>query len=220
VVEARRQNLRKNFLTVLLRADKDRVSAGMVPKDENDRIKEFTTMARVNTPKQYKCSVCSELGHNARTCVKRTDGPSATQMMKELRDQKRAAKAAIKAAKAAAKVPYVAVAEPVIVIKPFLAEPVVDDFASTVEILGGIDAVREQIAIAVAHSRADAVLPEPADVPSEEDEQEEVEVALEDMEPSDAELMALEEESEDEAQDLAAFATHDPELAALLASIS
>lgn len=174
----------------------------MVPKDENDRIKEFTTMARVNTPTRYRCSVCSELGHNARTCPEAGDGPSATQMMKELRDQKRAAKAAIKAAKAAAKAPKM------------------DDFASTVEILGGIDAVREQIAIAVAHSRADAVLPEPADVPSEEDEQEEVEVALEDMEPSDAELMALEEESEDEAQDLAAFATHDPELAALLASIS
>ncbi len=174
----------------------------MVPKDKNNGIKGFTTMARVNTPKQYKCSVCSELGHNARTCVKRTDGPSATQMMKEIRAQKRAAKAAIKAAKAAAKAPKV------------------DDFASTVEVLGGIDAVREQIAIAVAHARADAVLPEPSDVPSEDDEQEEVEVALDDMEPSDADLAALEEESEDEATDLAAFATHDPELAALLASIS
>lgn len=155
-------------------------------------------MARVNTPKQYKCSVCSELGHNARTCVKRTDGPSAIQLLKELRDQKRAAKAAIKAAKAAAKV---------------------DDFASTVEVLGGIDAVREQIAIADAHARTDTVLPDPSDVPSEEDEQEEVEVALDDIEPSDAELAALEEESEDEVADLAAFATHDPELAALLASI-
>jgi thioesterase domain-containing protein len=41
-----------------------------------------------------------------------------------------AAKAAAKAAKAAAKAPYVAVAEPVIVIKPFLAEPVVDEVVS------------------------------------------------------------------------------------------
>jgi hypothetical protein len=41
-----------------------------------------------------------------------------------------AAKAAAKAAKAAAKAPYVAVVEPVIVIKPFLAEPVVDEVES------------------------------------------------------------------------------------------
>jgi len=154
-------------------------------------------MARVNTPKQYRCSVCSELGHNARTCPEAGDGPSATQMMKELRDQKRAAKAAIKAAKAAAKAPKM------------------DDFASTVEILGGIDAVREQIAIAVAHSRADAVLPEPADVPTEDEVMEEL-----DAEPTDEELMALEsEEEEEEAESLAAFASHDPDLAALLSDM-
>ena len=131
-------------------------------------------MARVNTPKQYRCSVCSEIGHNARTCAKRTDGPSATQMMKEMRAKKRAEKAALKAAKIA---------------------------AATVEVLGGMDAIREQIAAATAHSYADAV----------------EETELDEVEPSDEELMALEEEIEEEGEDmdLAAFFSDDPALAAM-----
>ena len=124
-------------------------------------------MARVNTPKQYKCSVCSELGHNARTCVKRTDGPSATQMMKEMRAKKRAEKAALKAAKIAA-------------------------------------------AAATAHSYADAVEETEAESMIEETE-------LDEVEPSDEELMALEEEIEEEGEDmdLAAFFSDDPALAAM-----
>ena len=133
-------------------------------------------MARVNTPKQYRCSVCSEIGHNARTCAKRTDGPSATQMMKEMRAKKRAEKAALKAAKIAAA-------------------------AATVDVLGGMDAIREQIAAATAHSYADAV----------------EETELDEVEPSDEELMALEEEIEEEGEDmdLAAFFSDDPALAAM-----
>lgn len=141
-------------------------------------------MARVNTPKQYRCSVCSELGHNARTCVKRTDGPSATQMMKELREQKRAQKAALKAAKAAAK-----------------AAPAVVEVAPIEE----VEVMPASEVLEVA----------PADVPTEEEAAD-----LEDAEPTDEELMALEsEEEEDEADSLAAFATHDPELAALLSDM-
>jgi hypothetical protein len=140
-------------------------------------------MARVNTPKQYKCSVCSELGHNARTCVKRTDGPSATQMMKELRAQKRAQKAAIKAAKDAAKAPAVVEVAPV-----------------------------EEVEVMPASEVLEVA---PADVPTEEESAD-----LEDAEPTDEELMALEsEEEEEEAESLAAFATNDPELAALLSDM-
>jgi len=180
VVEARRQNLRKNFLTVLLRADKDRVSAGMVPKDENDRIKEFTTMARVNTPKQYKCGSCGTLGHNARTCPEAGDGPSATQMMKQLRDEKRAKKAALKAAK---------------------APPAVVEVAPVEE----VEVMPASEVLEVA----------PTDVPTEDEVMEEL-----DAEPTDEELMALEsEEEEEEAESLAAFASHDPDLAALLSDM-
>ncbi len=142
-------------------------------------------MARVNTPKQYRCSVCSEIGHNARTCAKRTDGPSATQMMKEMRAKKRAEKAAIKATKIAAA-------------------------AATVEVLGGMDAIREQIAAPTAHSYADAVEETEAESMIEETE-------LDEVEPSDEELMALEEEIEEEGEDmdLAAFFSDDPALAAM-----
>lgn len=92
-------------------------------------------MARVNTPSKYKCGSCGTLGHNARACATKSSGPSATQLLKEQREQKRAAKAAIKAAKDAAKAAKIAaksvpiVVEPIVVESPVIAEvePVVSD---------------------------------------------------------------------------------------------
>jgi len=143
-------------------------------------------MARSNTPSSYKCSSCGIVGHNVRACPSRpAEELSATARLRLERAERKtarlavkaekeaakaekaaaraaakaerdAAKAAAKAAKAAAKVPYVAVAEPVIVIKPFIAEPVVDEIADTIEVLGGLAAIREQIAIVESHTYADA----------------------------------------------------------------
>ena len=89
-------------------------------------------MARVNTPSKYKCGSCGTLGHNARACPTKSSGPSATQLLKQQRADKRAAKAAIKAAKAAAK------AAPVVV-----AEPVVDTFVPAV--VAHVDALLAEI---------------------------------------------------------------------------
>ena len=62
-------------------------------------------MARANTPTAYKCGLCGKnAGHNARTCPTKSTGPSATLLLKKQREEKRAAKAAIKAAKASAKI--------------------------------------------------------------------------------------------------------------------
>jgi len=137
-------------------------------------------MARVNTPKQYRCSICSEFGHNARTCPKKATTISATQMMKEIRSQKRAKKAAIKAAKAAPTVEVAPVEE--------------------VEVMPTSEVLEVS----------------PTDVPFEEWDRE----GDDETEPTDEELMVLEEEEEqDEDDSLAAFATHDPELAALLSDM-
>lgn len=140
-------------------------------------------MARFNTPKQYRCSACCALGHNARTCPEAGDGPSATQMMKQLRDEKRAKKAALKSAKDAAKAPAVVEVAPV-----------------------------EEVEVMSASEVVEIV---PADLPVEDEVMEGL-----DAEPTDEELMALEsEEEEEEAESLAAFASHDPELAALLSDM-
>jgi thioesterase domain-containing protein len=117
-------------------------------------------MARSNTPSSYKCSSCGIVGHNVRACPSRpAEELSATARLRLERAERKtarlavkaekeaakaekaaaraaakaerdAAKAAAKAAKAAAKAPYVATVEPVIVIKPFIAEPVVDEVVS------------------------------------------------------------------------------------------
>lgn len=51
-------------------------------------------MARSNTPASYKCSICTMLGHNARTCPTKGNAPSATKAMKEMRAEKRERRAA------------------------------------------------------------------------------------------------------------------------------
>jgi len=111
-------------------------------------------MARSNTPSSYKCSTCGVIGHNVRACpsrpaeelsatarlrLERAGRKTARLAVKAEKDaakaekvaarvaakvERDAAKAAAKAAKAAAKVPYVAVVEPVIVIKPFIVDEV------------------------------------------------------------------------------------------------
>lgn len=111
-------------------------------------------MARSNTPSSYKCSSCGIVGHNVRACTARpVEELSATARLrleraarkvarlevKAAKDTEKAekaaaraaakaerdaAKAAAKAAKVAAKAPYVAVVEPVIVIKPFLEDDI------------------------------------------------------------------------------------------------
>jgi hypothetical protein len=176
-------------------------------------------MARSNTPSSYKCSTCGVIGHNVRACpsrpaeelsatarlrLERAERKTARLAVKAEKDaakaekaaaraaakvERDAAKAAAKAAKAAAKAPYVAVVEPVIVIKPFLAEPVVDEVVS------------EPVAI-VSAEVADAfgIADLPNVVVLEEEPTTDIPVAADEVDTSEA---------------LAA----DPDLAALLASI-
>lgn len=122
-------------------------------------------MARSNTPSSYKCSSCGVVGHNVRACtarpveelsatarlrleraarkVARLEVKAAKEAEKVAKAEARAAakaerdaaKAAAKAAKAAAKAPYVAVVEPVIVIKPFLEDNFVPDVVAHVDAL-------------------------------------------------------------------------------------
>jgi len=176
-------------------------------------------MARSNTPSSYKCSTCGVIGHNVRACpsrpaeelsatarlrLERAERKTARLAVKAEKDaakaekaaaraaakaERDAAKAAAKAAKAAAKAPYVAVVEPVIVIKPFIAEPVVDEVVS------------EPVAI-VSAEVADAfgIADLPNVVVLEEEPTTDIPVAADEVDTSEA---------------LAA----DPDLAALLASI-
>ena len=61
-------------------------------------------MARKNTPPQYKCSVCGEFGHNARTCPQKADGvKSPAAILKEERAARRELRIARNAEKEAKK---------------------------------------------------------------------------------------------------------------------
>ena len=54
-------------------------------------------MARKNTPSSYACGSCGLHGHNSRSCSSKKEGTkSATQIMKEMRAAKRAARLARK----------------------------------------------------------------------------------------------------------------------------
>jgi len=62
-------------------------------------------MARLNTPTAYKCSVCSVLNHNARTCPQKpTMAKAGMVLMKESKAARKINKAASKAAFAARRV--------------------------------------------------------------------------------------------------------------------
>jgi colicin import membrane protein len=180
-------------------------------------------MARSNTPSSYKCSTCGVIGHNVRACpsrpaeelsatarlrLERAERKTARLAVKAEKDaakaekaaaraaakvERDAAKAAAKAAKAAAKAPYVATVEPVIVIKPFIEEPVVDEVVS------------EPVAPVVEY--VDALLRE-----IEEDERAR---DAADLEAAIAATMPAAADEVDTSEALAA----DPDLAALLASI-
>ena len=187
-------------------------------------------MARSNTPSSYKCSSCGIVGHNVRACPSRpAEELSATARLRLERAERKtarlavkaekeaakaekaaaraaakverdAAKAAAKAAKAAAKAPYVAVVEPVIVIKPFLAEPVVDEVVS--EPTAGDLAYADRVKAGV-----DALIAE-----IEEDER------ARDAADLEAAIAATTPAAADEVDTSEALAA-DPDLAALLASI-
>lgn len=61
-------------------------------------------MARKNTPPQYKCSICGEFGHNARTCPQAANGvKSPAAILKEERAARRELRIARNAEKEAKK---------------------------------------------------------------------------------------------------------------------
>jgi hypothetical protein len=61
-------------------------------------------MARKNTPPQYKCSICGEFGHNARTCPQKANGvKSPAAILKEERAARRELRIARNAEKEAKK---------------------------------------------------------------------------------------------------------------------
>lgn len=93
-------------------------------------------MARKNTPSQYKCSVCGEFGHNARTCPQRADRKkSDTQILKEQRAAKRAIREARKAAKLAKSA---TIEQPVVEVAP-VAPPQPDEVEQVLRLLAEVD---------------------------------------------------------------------------------